>query len=179
MAKQINVLAFGGLGGSVYSAGLRVCLMKLQDYRGKDKPIDYMTFEDYKTWRSWADNIKSWRDDTAAVVHSYGAAAVFGMVRALGATGPKIPLVIVLDASQYTWMSFALWGSGGNVVPERVERVINFYTTSGLIGGQKLYRADGSMRGITNLAKPGISHAAIDDDPKVQFEVVEAIKQLF
>ena len=177
--KQINVVAFGGLGGSVYSAGLRVVLMKLQDDRGKGKPIDYMTFEDYKTWRSWADNIKSWRDDTVLVGHSYGVTAMFGMVRALGERGPNIPLAIALDASPYTWMSFSLWGSGGNAVHERVGRVVNFYTTSGLIGRQKLYRHDGSMRNIANLAKAGVSHAGIDDDRDVQDFVVSEIRKQF
>jgi hypothetical protein len=179
MAKQINVLAFGGLGGRTYSAGVKTILMALEQYRGPGKPIDYMTFEDYASWRNWSEAMAGWRDDTVLIGHSYGVAAMCGVARRLGMLGPKIPLAISLDPSQYVWMSFALWGSGGNSVPYRIGKATNFYQTNGLIGRQLLYRDDGGQKDILNLSQPHASHTSIDDDPKVQKLVIDEIKRLF
>lgn len=179
MTKRLNVLAFGGLGGRTYSAGLKTILMRLEEFRGKGKPIDYMTFEDYASWGNWAEAIASWKDDTVLIGHSYGVAGMFGVARKLGVYGPRIPLAIALDASQYAWASVALWGSGGNVAPTRCERVTNYYQTSGWIGRQLLYRDDGGQAGIVNLKQAHTTHTSIDDDPIVQRAVVDEIKKLF
>lgn len=180
MTKRLNVLAFGGLGGAKHSAGLQTIMMRLAEFHGKGKPIDYMPqMQDYASWKSWGDAVSHYTDDTVLIGHSYGVAAMFGLVRRLGVYGPKIPLCIALDPSQYTAFSWALWGSGGNTVPNRVERATNYYQTGGWIGRQLLYRQDGGQAGIANFSRSGTTHKKIDDDPKVQFEVVEEIKKLF
>lgn len=180
MAKQINVLAFGGLGGQRHSAGLQTIMMRLAEFHGKGKPIDYMpAMQDYSSWKSWGDAVRFYTDDTVLIGHSYGVAAMFGLVRRMGISGPRIPLCISLDPSQYTALAWSLWGSGGNTVPNRVERVTNYYQTRGWIGRQILYRQDGGQAGITNLSRIGTTHKLIDDDPAVQREVVEEIKKLF
>jgi hypothetical protein len=172
--KRINVIAFGGLGGSVFSAGLQTLLMRLNAVEG----IDFKTFQDYTSWRRWGDTLKTWKDPTVFIGHSFGVAAMFGCIRALGSKGPSVPLCISFDPSQWTGFSIPLWGSGGNVVPDRPQRVINFYQSSGLIGRQKLYRADGSLRGIENFNIQGTMHSAIEDNPELHRVSVEEIKKV-
>lgn len=169
--RKINVVAFGGLGGSLFSTGLKTILMRLNGV----PEIDYMTFEDYTSWRHWAGTIAKWKDDTVFLGHSYGVAAMFGCIRAMGSKGPAVPLCISFDPSQWTWLSIPLWGSGGNAVPDRVQKVSNFYQSSGLIGRQTLQRESGSTAGITNFPVKGVSHGSIEDDPMLQKLAVDDI----
>lgn len=171
---KINVIAFGGLGGSLFSAGLKTILMRLNGVPG----IDFKTFEDYKSWQKWGDTLASWKDPTVLLGHSFGVPAMFGAVRRMGKRGPVIPLAIALDPSQYVFFQPALWSSGGNAAPGRVDRVINYWQRAPfpMIGNQKVYREDGSQWGVTNFEVPGVIHGAIDDVTAVQANVVDAIK---
>lgn len=173
MTKKINVIAFGGLGGAAFSAGLKTILMRLAG-----PAVDFKTFEDYKTWPRWGAALRSWRDDTALLGHSFGVAAMFGAVRRMGGAGPRIPLAISFDPSQWWTLQYSLWGSGGNVAPDRIERVINFYQAGLPIGFQKVFRADGSERGIDNVFVGNVAHGAIEDVPQLQSRAVEYIKSL-
>lgn len=172
--KRINVIAFGGLGGSLFSAGLQTLLMRLNGI----KEIDFKTFQDYKTWRKWGQTIKTWKDPTVFIGHSYGVAAMFGCIRSFPSGGPDIPLCISFDPSQWTAFSIPLWGSGGNEVPYRPLKVINFYQSSGLIGRQTLTRSDGSQRGITNFHVQGTSHGSIEDNQNLHTLVVDDIMKV-
>lgn len=169
--RRINVVAFGGLYGSFYSTGLKTILMRLKGVQ----EIDYSTFEDYTSWRHWAGTISRWKDDTVFIGHSYGVAAMFGCIRAMGNKGPAVPLCISFDPSQWTWMSISLWGSGWNAVPDRPVKVVNFYQSNGPIGRQTLQRENGSPAGITNFHVQGVSHGSIEDDPKIQALAVDDI----
>ena len=172
--KRINVIAFGGLGGKLFSAGLKTILMRLNGIPG----IDFKTFEDYKSWARWGNTLASWKDDTVLLGHSFGVPAMFGAVRRLGTRGPNIPLAISLDPSQYVWMTPALWGTGGNSAPARVGKVLNFWQQAPLfaIGNQRVFREDGGQSGVTNFEIKNIIHGAVDDSPEVQALSVDAIK---
>jgi hypothetical protein len=174
--KKINVIAFGGLGGSLFSAGLKTILMRLNGIA----QIDFKTFEDYKSWRRWGSTLASWKDDTVLIGHSFGVPAMFGAARMLGAKGPRIPLAISLDPSQYVWMQPALWGTGGNYAPDRILKVVNYWQTAPLfaIGNQRVYRDNGRETDITNFEIKNIIHGAVDDSPEVQALAVDAIKRV-
>lgn len=171
--KKINVIAFGGLSGSFYSTGLKTILMRLEGVPG----IDFRTFEDYASWKRWGSTLTSWRDDTVMLGHSYGVAAMFGAVRTMGDKGPKIPLAISFDPSQWVFMSIGLWGSGGNTAPHRVTKVINWWQAGLPIGYQRIYRPDGGQAGIVNEQVQG-PHHAVEDLPQLQARAVEEIKRV-
>lgn len=175
LMKKINVIAFGGLGGALFSAGLKTTLMRLNDI----PQIDFKTFEDYKSWRRWGDTLQSWKDDTIFIGHSFGVPAMFGAIRRMGAKGPRIPLAVSLDPSQYAWMQPTLWGSGGNAAPDRAIKVINYWQSAPafFIGNQRVFRDNGREDGITNFEIKNIIHGAVDDSPAVQELVVDAIKR--
>lgn len=172
--KKINVIAFGGLGGRLYSTGLKTILMRLDGVPG----IDFRTFEDYTSWRRWGDTLTSWRDPTVLLGHSYGVAAMFGAVRRMGGKGPQIPLALSFDPSQWHWMSAGLWGSGGNAAPSRVAKVINWWQAGLPIGYQRVTREDGGLGGIQNHQVRGVAHHAIEDTPQLQAVAVDEIKRV-
>lgn len=171
---QINVIAVGGLGGAVFSAGLKTILAKLKTAQS----IDVLTYKDYTDWRDMAAQVARWRDPTAFICHSFGVTAVMAAVRAMDGKGPNIPLVVSFDPSQWWWSNLSLMFSGGNAVPDRIGRVVNFYQGSGLIGRQRLYRADGSERGISNEIITGTMHGTIEDRPDLQAKAIAEIKAI-
>jgi hypothetical protein len=174
--KRINVVAFGGLGGAAFSAGLKTILMKLNGIQ----QIDYKTYEDWKSWRQWGATLQSWKDDTVLLAHSFGIPAAFGAIRAMGKNGPKIPLVVTFDPSQYWIFQPLLWGTGGNAAPGRVDKVLNFWQEAPFpfIGNQTVSRDDGSGWGITNHLVHNIMHGAVEDHPAAQDITVDEIKKV-
>lgn len=174
--QKINVIAFGGLGGNLFSAGLKTILMRLNGAPG----VDFRTCEDWKSWKRWGDTLQSWRDPTVMLCHSFGVPAAFGAIRRMGARGPRIPLVIAFDPSQYWSVQPGLWGSGGNAAPARVERVINFWQQAPLfaIGNQRVFRDDGSLKNIANILIENVIHGAIEDQPLLQQRAVNEIKDI-
>lgn len=169
--KQINVVLFRGLVGNVYSRGMDTLGAKLAKLPG----VDYVTVEDYGSWRSARDRVARWRDPTVLVGHSYGVTAALGVARALGA---RIPLVIAFDPSQWAWMSIALWGTGGNAVAGNVSECVNFYQLSGAIGRQRLARDDGGLRGIENRPVTNAGHKEIDDLPELHAASIAKVRGL-
>ncbi len=173
--KRVNVIAFGGLGGNLFSAGLKTILMRLNGI----PEIDFKTFEDYKSWPKWGASLKSWKDPTILIGHSFGVAAMFGAARAMGTAGaPRIPLAISFDPSQWWGWQPSLWRSGGNRAPIRVEKVLNIYQHGFPIGSQKVFRDDGTVWGVSNMLIQGISHGAIEDSPITQALAVDDIKKV-
>lgn len=172
--QKINVIAFGGLGGNLFSAGLKTILMRLTGEPG----IDFKTFEQYTSWKQWGATLQSWRDPTIVMGHSFGVTAMFGAVRTMGSEGPQIPLAISFDPSQWWGWQASLWGSGGNVAPDRIAKVINFYQDSGLIGRQRIARANGSVFGIQNRQVIGVIHGTIEDHRLSQDYAIDAIKSV-
>ncbi len=174
--QKINVIAFGGLGGNLFSAGLKTILMRLQGVPG----IDFRTYAPWGTWKRWGATLQSWRDPTVMLAHSFGVSAAFGAIRATGGRGPNIPLVISFDPSQYWGLQPGLWGSGGNSAPERAARVVNFWQQAPLfaIGNQRVVRDDGSHRNIENVLIGNVIHGAIEDQPLLQQRAVNAIKDV-
>jgi hypothetical protein len=172
--RKINVIAFGGLGGAVFSAGLKTILMRLQRIDG----VDYCTYEDYASWRRWAQTLRGWRDPTVLIGHSFGVTAALAVTRSLrdAGRGPRLPLMVAFDPSQWWWSNPALIASGGNGVPATLECVINFYQASGPIGRQKLYRESGSQAGIDNRLITGAMHGAIEDRRDLQDATVNAVR---
>lgn len=171
---QINVIAVGGLGGAVFSAGLKTILAKMKTTQS----IDVLAYRDYSEWREMAVHVARWRDPTCFLCHSFGVTAVMAAVRAMDGKGPQIPLVVSFDPSQWWWSNLSLMFSGGNTVPDRITRVVNFYQNGGLIGRQKLYRPDGSERGIVNALVTGTIHGSMDDHPDLQAKAIAEIKAI-
>jgi hypothetical protein len=172
--QKINVIAFGGLGGAVFSAGLKTILMRLQRIEG----IDYCTYQDYASWRRWAQTLRGWRDPTVMIGHSFGVTAALAVARSLrdAGGGPRLPLLVAFDPSQWWWCNPVLMASGGNGVPDTIESVVNFYQASGPIGRQKLYRQSGSQAGIDNRPIAGTMHGRIEDRRDLQDATVNAVR---
>lgn len=170
--QKINVLAFGGLGGNAFSAGLKTILMRLDGAPG----VDFKAYADYSAWRTWGSALRSWSDPTVVIGHSFGVTAMLAAVRLMGDRSQRIPLAISFDASQWWWSNFALMASGGNGVPDRIDRVVNFYQTTGLIGRQRLYRESGGERSIENRLITGTMHGALEDRRDLQDDTVRRIK---
>ena len=172
--SKINVLAFGGLGGAVFSAGLKTILMRLQRIEG----VDYCTYEDYASWRRWAQTLRGWRDPTVLIGHSFGVTSALAVARSLrdAGRGPHLPLLVSFDPSQWWWCNPALMASGGNGVPDTIKGVVNFYQASGPIGRQKLYRESGSQAGIDNRLIAGTMHGTIEDRRDLQDATVIAVR---
>lgn len=168
---RINVIAFGGLGGSFYSTGLKTVLMRLE---GIDR-VDFKAFESYTSWRQWAKTLSSWRDPSVLIGHSFGVTAALAVARSLPET--KFPLLLSFDPSQWWWTNSSLMTSGGNGVPANVLKTINFYQRSGFIGRQTLSRTDGSQTGIENVYVEG-PHHRVEDLPAAQARAVTEIKAL-
>jgi hypothetical protein len=171
MARQINLVAFGGLMGEEFSAGLKTILTNANSVKG----IDYKEYRQYSEWRDVAAKVMRWKDPTIFLAHSFGVTATMATVRALGKAGPEIPLVIMFDPSQWWWSNWYLMTSGGNTVPDRIGRVVNNYQNGLPIGMQRLARADGSERGIQNRLVTGVVHASIEDVPALQKDAVKLI----
>lgn len=169
--NKINVIAFGGLGGNLFSAGLKTILMRLDGVPG----IDFKTYEDYTSWRKWSATLRSWRDPTVLIGHSFGVTAFLAAARG---SGKAFPLAISFDPSQWWWSNLSLMGSGGNSVPANIAKVINFYQGNGLIGRQSLERVSGLTTGIENKLITGTMHEAIEDIPDLQQRAVAEIKSL-
>jgi hypothetical protein len=172
--NRINVLAFGGLGGNAFSAGLKTIILRLKGVPG----VDFASYEDYTSWRRWGSTLISWRDPTVLIGHSFGVTAAFAAVRTLGDRGPQFPLMIAFDPSQWWWSNLSLMFSGGNTVPDRIASAVNNYQSSGLIGRQTLSRTDGSARGISNRLITGTIHSSIEDRADLQDDAVKRMKLL-
>jgi hypothetical protein len=178
--KQINIVAFGGLGGSWFSTGLKTLMMKLKSLglQGAGKPIDYMTFEDYTSWKNWGGTLKNWSDPTVLIGHSFGVAAMMGAARVKGDIGSKIPLVLSYDPSQWWGWQPSLWGSGGNGVPMNVGKCVNFYQNGIPIGFQRVANDDGTVKDVENIQVTGVVHGAMDDYPPLHDRSIEEIKKV-
>lgn len=150
--QQVNVVLMRGLAGNVYSRGMDAVGAKLAKLPG----VDYVTVEDYGSWRSIRDRLLRWRDPTIIGGHSFGANAA--TIIATQLRGKRnIPLLIGVDPSPY-W-SWSLWQSGPDAIGDNVARTVNFYQLSGLIGRQEL-----RGRGVVNIPLSASSHTTIDDD---------------
>lgn len=164
---RYNLVAFTGLAGDVYSTGVVDFANKAKKLPGID-PRGVLV-RSYTEWRETAEYVKNWRDPfILGISHSYGVAAMFGFARLLG---KPIPLALSVDPSQWAWMSFALWGSGGNAMPSNVKKCINFYQNSGFIGRQ-------TIDGAENLLLTGTSHGAIEENPIVHATALDEIKKV-
>lgn len=171
--NKINVIAFGGLGGNAFSAGLKTILMRLDGVKG----VDFKTYADYKAWRTWGGTLPSWSDPTVLIGHSFGVTAFLAAVRLMGSRGPRIPLAISFDPSPWWWSNLALATSGGNAVPDRIGSIVNWYQrTSLFIRNQQLTRTDGSTNGIENRLITGTIHGAMEDRRDLQDESVRRIR---
>jgi hypothetical protein len=170
--RTVNLVAFGGLLGGEFSQGLKTILKNAESLPG----VDYTEYRPYSDWRSVAAKVSRWKDATIFLGHSFGVTAAMAALRALGASGPETPLAIMFDPSQWWWSNPYLVTSGGNTVPDRVPVVVNNYQNGLPIGMQRLYRADGSERGIQNRLIVGVDHAAIEDVPLLQQDAVKRIK---
>lgn len=170
MATRVNVILMRGLAGNIYSRGMDALGSKL----AKLKNVDYITVEDYKSWRSIRDRISKFKDPTVIGGHSFGANAAVRIGRELDGR-VNIPLLVSVDPSPY-W-SWSLLSSGSGAVSMNVQQVLNQYQTSGLIGRQKLWRESGSNDRIKNIAVES-SHTEIDDLPLVHDAIIAAVKSL-
>jgi pimeloyl-ACP methyl ester carboxylesterase len=117
--KQINVVLMRGLLGKKYSKGMDALGAKIAKLPG----VDYMTVEDYTSWRDIRDRVRRWNDDTVLIGHSFGANAATVIAESL-LPDKKIPLIIAFDASPY-W-SWSLLQRGWSYIPSNVAKVVNF-----------------------------------------------------
>lgn len=170
MPKQVNVILMRGLIGNVYSRGMDALGSKLAKLPG----VDYVSVEDYASWRSIRDRITRYRDPTVIGGHSFGSNAATIIAEMLQ---PRIsfPLMLSFDPSQH--FSWSLWQRGPSRIFPNVARVVNFYQAGGLIGDQKLIRADGSTVGIINQLV-GTTHTEIDDLALLHDKAIEEVKRL-
>jgi hypothetical protein len=174
MSKTVNVILIRGMLGAYYSRGMDRLGARLAKIPG----IDYVSVEDYASWRSIRDRIAAWRDPTIICGHSFGANASTVIAKALRGRA-EIPLIITVDPSPY-W-SFYLLRFGPSRVSYNVRRLVNFYQPHGPIGRQRLEPAPGSATAIENIVVEGSTHVSIDDhvelvhDPAVD-EVVKVIE---
>lgn len=174
MSKTVNVILMRGLLGEHYSRGMDRLGARLAKVPG----VDYVSVEDYASWRSVRDRIGAWRDPTIIGGHSFGANASTIIAKALRGRA-EIPLIITVDPSPY-W-SFYLWQFGPSRIAYNVHRLVNFYQPHGVIGRQRLEPAPGSATTIENIVVEDATHGSIDDhvelvhDPAVD-EVVKVIE---
>jgi hypothetical protein len=170
MATRVNVILMRGLAGAIYSRGMDALGAKL----AKLPNVDYITVEEYGSWRTIRDRIPKFKDPTVIGGHSFGANAAVRVGRELDGK-VNIPLLVSVDPSQY-W-SWKLLSSGPGAVSMNVKHVLNQYQTGGFIGRQTLWRESGSNYQIKNLAVED-SHTGIDDNEMVHKTIIEAVKAL-
>ncbi|NWG45269.1 MAG: hypothetical protein HXY25_01810, partial [Alphaproteobacteria bacterium] len=86
--------------------------MRLQRIDG----VDYCNYEDYASWRRWAQTLRGWRDPTGLIGHPFGVTAALAVARSVryGGRGPRLPLMVAFDPSQWWWSNPSLMASGGN-----------------------------------------------------------------
>ena len=167
---NINIVILRGLGGIGYMDNLAARCRAL-----KKQGVDYVQIGGYDTWKTLAGQLRRFSDKSVLIGHSFGVTGVLGAARRAGL---DIPLVVTFDPSQYAGASWPLIGSGGNVVPMNVRKVINFYQVPWMplaIGGQKLYRDDGSLTGVTNTRVSNTSHVGISGREDLYDITVRAI----
>ena len=172
MAKTVNVILMRGLLGERYSRGMD----RLGARLAKTPGVDYVTVEDYASWRSVRDRVSAWRDPTIIGGHSFGANASTVIAKALRGRA-EIPLIVSVDPSPY-W-SFFLWQFGPSRVSHNVGRVVNFFQPHGVIGRQRLEPAPGSAAEIENIVVEESSHVTIDDHVELVHDpAVEAVTKV-
>lgn len=163
--KKINVVLLRGLIGNVYSRGMDTLGAKLAKLPG----VDYVTVEDYTSWRSVRDRIAKWKDPTVIGGHSFGSNAATVIANAL--PNVKIPLILSVDPSQY-W-SFWLFRFGPMAVPPNVAATLNQYQSrDAVIGNVRL-----SGRNVQNVLVNS-SHIDIDDLPLVHDAAIAEVKKI-
>lgn len=170
MPKQVNVVLMRGLAGNVYSRGMDALGAKLAKLPG----VDYVSVEDYGSFASIEKRIMRYRDPTILIGHSFGANAATIIGEELQYV-VNIPLIITFDPSQH-W-SWRLFQSGPSYLFSNTARAVNFYQPGGLIGDQKLFRAQGSTTDIVNKLI-ATSHTEIDDLPTLHEEAIEEVKKV-
>jgi hypothetical protein len=168
--KQINVLLIRGVKGEKYSTGLDVLALKAKKIPG----VDYVAVIGWASRGVWSKAIRSFKDPTAIVGHSYGANAAFEMAR--GMPDVNLPLIASFDPSRY-W-SFGTFFGGREVVPSNVASVRNYYQRQDWpIKGVPAVRDDGGMNGITNLLTQD-EHVDIEDHPDYHSVVLDDIRSI-
>lgn len=163
--KRINVVLLRGLLGNVYSRGMDSLGAKLAKLSG----VDYVTVEDYTSWRSVRDRIAKWKDPTVLIGHSYGSNAVTKIAAALSPK-VKIPLIVSVDPSQ--WFSVWLMQFGPSRIGENVALAINYYQQGFPIGNVKL-----SGSNVRNIPV-NTTHIQIDDLPLVHDAAIAEVKKV-
>lgn len=164
--KKYNVVLMRGLIGNVYSRGMDALGAKL----AKLPHVDYVTVEDYGSWRSIRDRIAKWRDQTIIGGHSFGSNAATVIPNHLPNVG--FPLLLSFDPSQH-W-SWYLFRFGPAYIGPNVGRVVNFYQNGFPIGGQTLSTGD---EDIAN-ERVNSSHTEIDDLPLLHERAIAEVQKL-
>ena len=171
MATRVNVILMRGLAGNIYSRGMDSLGSKL----AKLPNVDYITVEDYGSWRSIRDRITKFKDPTVIGGHSFGDNAATMIAAALDGK-VNIPLLVGVDPSPY-W-SWGLWQSGPSALTPNVKKAINLYQNNGLIGRQKLYLASGNKKTALQNILVESTHTEIDDNELVHKTIIDAVKAL-
>lgn len=162
--KKVNVILGRGLLGKVYSQGMDVLGAKVAKIPG----VDFVSVEDYTSWRSIRDRIPKYRDPTILVGHSFFANAITIIASQLSHI--QFPLLLTVDPSPY-W-SWSLFQSGPDIIGQNVARTVNQYQTSGLIGRVTL-----QGRGVVNVPISS-THTQIDDSELVHQRAIDEIKKV-
>ena len=162
--QQVNVILGRGLLGNVYSRGMDVLGAKVAKIPG----VDFVSVEDYTSWRSIRDRIPRYRDPTILVGHSFFANAITIIAKQLAHI--KFPLLLPVDPSPY-W-SWSLWQAGPSVIGTNVARTVNQYQSSGLIGRVRL-------SGHNVINEPiSSTHTQIGDSELVHKVAIDEIKKV-
>ena len=164
--KKCNVILMRGLAGNIYSRGMDALGAKL----AKLPNVDYVTVEEYGSWKSIRDRIARFRDPTVVGGHSFGANAATIIAEQLHSRGVRFPLLLSIDPSPY-W-SWSLWQSGPSRIGNNVLKTVNMYQTSGLIGRQTLVGVN-----VSNVVVES-SHTEIDDLALVHDRAIQEVQKL-
>lgn len=167
--KTHNFHAWRGLGGKITSSGQDLFAMDA----GKLESIDYVTVESFWYWKSMAERYITGRAKDPPIItgNSFGATAALGFARRIRRL---VPLAILFDASEYWRLHYTLWGTGGNYVPNNIEKCIHFTKAFAPgVGGINLTRDDGSLRGIENIPINTLHSRADDHRPSIERAIKE------
>lgn len=166
--SKVNLVLMRGLLGKTYSRGMDALAAKA----AKLPNVDYVTVEDYGSWRSIRDRIVRYKDRTVLGGHSFGAVAATMIARDLMGT-VTFPLLLTVDPSQH-W-SWLLFKAGPVPIGGNVTLAMNWFQTSGLIGRQKLVANGGR---VSNIEVPGTDHKNIDDREDIHARAIQEIAKL-
>jgi fermentation-respiration switch protein FrsA (DUF1100 family) len=159
---------FRGVAGLIYSRGMDSLADRIR-HAGLAASV-----QTYLTWRNVAGQvIEDYRQDPAPVVligHSMGGDAALSIAEALNAENIPVSLLVTLDPSRIA-----------DDVPSNVERYINIYQSSNIMGGGNVVQSSrfhGHYASYNLKDHIEIIHINIEKSERIQEQLVSKIVEL-